>query len=398
MSLILLIAISLLLPTRLHCIVTIKTLLKNLSSGYWLPHVSELLKLYDSKGYTVTVRQLDLRLPSYNFRQVLRRVKLSGDRNIIIDCSIDILPEVLKQAQQVGLMSDEHHLIITCLDFHTLDLEPYKYGGTNITGIRLVNPENSILQDITNFIKQSYEDGEEEVPDGLKEETMPLETALIFDSYFLFAEAMQILKGRQFQFMKLKCDDNNSWKNGLTVLNTMRTLAIEGITRTVKLDTDGNRTEFMLDLIELQPDGIQTFGFWNSTSGINITRTHNAKVLLSNDASLQNRTFLVLTALSPPYGLLKDSAERLSGNDRFEGFGIELIHELSLMLGFNYTFQLQEDGVYGSLNRDTGEWNGMIHELLTYVSIYNLLLLISEKQYSNKIMTNKILPILKKIM
>lgn len=74
---------------------------------------------------------------------------------------------------------------------------------------------------------------------------------------------------------------------------------------------------------------------------------------------------------SPPYGMLKDSAERLSGNDRFEGFGIELIHELSLMLGFNYTFQLQEDGVYGSLNRDTGEWNGMIKQLLDYVSSCN---------------------------
>jgi len=23
---------------------------------------------------------------------------------------------------------------------HTLDLEPYQYGGTNITGIRVVNP------------------------------------------------------------------------------------------------------------------------------------------------------------------------------------------------------------------------------------------------------------------
>lgn len=128
--------------------------------------MTELLKLYDSKGYTVTVRQLDLKLPSYNFRQVLRRVKLSGDRNIIIDCSIDILPEVLKQAQQVGLMSDEHHIIITSLDFHTLDLEPYKYGGTNITGIRLVNPENMILKDVVDFIEQSYKDAESEVPDG----------------------------------------------------------------------------------------------------------------------------------------------------------------------------------------------------------------------------------------
>jgi Ligated ion channel L-glutamate- and glycine-binding site len=70
---------------------------------------------------------------------------------------------------------------------------------------------------------------------------------------------------------------------------------------------------------------------------------------------------------SPPYGMLKENTERLSGNDRFEGFGIDLIHDLSLMLGFNYTFVLQEDGAYGSLNRDTGEWNGMIRELHEFV-------------------------------
>lgn len=71
---------------------------------------------------------------------------------------------------------------------------------------------------------------------------------------------------------------------------------------------------------------------------------------------------------SDPYGMLKKTAVKLTGNDRFEGFGIELIDELSMMLGFNYTFKLQEDSVYGSLNKETGEWNGMIRELIDYVS------------------------------
>lgn len=70
---------------------------------------------------------------------------------------------------------------------------------------------------------------------------------------------------------------------------------------------------------------------------------------------------------TPPYGMLKDSAQQLTGNDRFEGFGIDLIHELSLMLGFNYTFQLQEDGVYGSINNVTKEWSGMVRELIDEV-------------------------------
>lgn len=59
----------------------------------------------------------------------------------------------------------------------------------------------------------------------------------------------------------------------------------------------------------------------------------------------------------------RQSSVPLKDNDRFEGFGIELIHELSLMLGFNYIFDLQLDNAYGSLNKKTGQWTGMIKKL-----------------------------------
>ena len=50
-----------------------------------------------------------------------------------------------------------------------------------------------------------------------------------------------------------------------------------------------------------------------------------------------------------PYTMLTCSSTPLKGNRRFEGFAIDLIHELSLILGFNYTFTLQEDKMYDSM-------------------------------------------------
>lgn len=50
----------------------------------------------------------------------------------------------------------------------------------------------------------------------------------------------------------------------------------------------------------------------------------------------------------------KDSAEKLSGNDQFEGYVIDLIYEMSKILGFNYTFRLVPDGRYGAYNKETG--------------------------------------------
>lgn len=62
--------------------------------------------------------------------------------------------------------------------------------------------------------------------------------------------------------------------------------------------------------------------------------------------------------------MLKETPETMIGNDRFEGFGIELIQKLSERLGFNYSFRLQDDGAYGSYNKETGEWNGMLREIM----------------------------------
>ena len=60
----------------------------------------------------------------------------------------------------------------------------------------------------------------------------------------------------------------------------------------------------------------------------------------------------------------KDSSEQLVGNAQFEGYSVDLIHDISRILGFNYTIHLVQDNRYGSLNKVTKEWDGMIKELL----------------------------------
>lgn len=66
--------------------------------------------------------------------------------------------------------------------------------------------------------------------------------------------------------------------------------------------------------------------------------------------------------------MLKALPETKTGNDRFEGFAIDLIIELSQILGFNYEFKLQEDKHYGKcINEITNEWNGMINEVISGV-------------------------------
>lgn len=67
--------------------------------------------------------------------------------------------------------------------------------------------------------------------------------------------------------------------------------------------------------------------------------------------------------------MLKTNTESLEGNNQFEGFAIDLIFELSLLLEFSYTFILEEDGNYGiCVNNITNEWNGMMGSVISGVS------------------------------
>lgn len=56
-----------------------------------------------------------------------------------------------------------------------------------------------------------------------------------------------------------------------------------------------------------------------------------------------------------------------TGNERFEGFCIELLQTIAATVGFEYTLQLVPDGKYGVFDFDTGEWNGIVRQLMDKV-------------------------------
>ncbi len=55
--------------------------------------------------------------------------------------------------------------------------------------------------------------------------------------------------------------------------------------------------------------------------------------------------------------MIKDSSFKRSGNDKFEGYAIDLIAEIAKLLNFKFEFRLVKDGAYGIPGKD-GQWNG----------------------------------------
>ena len=65
--------------------------------------------------------------------------------------------------------------------------------------------------------------------------------------------------------------------------------------------------------------------------------------------------------------MMKKSDFPLMGNERYEGFCIELLEEISKIVKFKYKIELVPDDTYGAPDKD-GKWNGMVQQIISKVS------------------------------
>lgn len=55
------------------------------------------------------------------------------------------------------------------------------------------------------------------------------------------------------------------------------------------------------------------------------------------------------------------------GNDRFEGYVVDLIYDLAQECKFEFDFEPVKDNKYGSYDPTTDEWDGIIRALIDNV-------------------------------
>ncbi|ROT63284.1 putative glutamate receptor ionotropic, kainate 2 [Penaeus vannamei] len=225
------------------------------------------------------------------------------------------------------------------------------------------------------------------------------EVALMYDAVHLFAKALDDLdRSRHIDITPLECDGDITWVHGNSLINYMKWVQVNGLTGLIKFDTEGFRRDVTLDIVEMNKEGLNRVGkykkegkYWcpppppptslfsyviavppppllslfyvGPDSGANYTRTYS-EIQQGIVESLQNKTLIISTILASPYTMLRETSEQMTGNDRYEGFCVDLIHEISEIIGFNYTLKLADDSNHGKFDQKLQKWNGMIGELL----------------------------------
>ncbi|KAM9729881.1 glutamate receptor 1 isoform 1-T1 [Dama dama] len=329
--------------------------------------LSVLQKVLDTaaeKNWQVTAVNI-LTTTEEGYRMLFQDLEKKKERLVVVDCESErlnaILGQVIVKLEKNGI---GYHYILANLGFMDIDLNKFKESGANVTGFQLVNYTDTIPAKIMQQWKNS--DARDHTRVDWKRPKYT--SALTYDGVKVMAEAFQSLRRQRIDISRRgnagDCLANPAvpWGQGIDIQRALQQVRFEGLTGNVQFNEKGRRTNYTLHVIEMKHDGIRKIGYWNEDDKF-VPAATDAQAGGDN-SSVQNRTYIVTTILEDPYVMLKKNANQFEGNDRYEGYCVELAAEIAKHVGYSYRLEIVSDGKYGARDPDTKAWNGMVGELV----------------------------------
>ncbi|KAG5677547.1 hypothetical protein PVAND_007299 [Polypedilum vanderplanki] len=302
------------------------------------------------RGMEVYIRQT---LPE-TYRLVLREIRQKEIYKMIIDTNPLYISKFFRTILQLQMNDFRYHFFFTTFDIETFDLEDFKYNSVNITAFRLVDVESPKVVDIMEQMKKFQHSGKD-ILNGSS--VIMSDAALMFDAITVYAHGLSSLdRSHKLKLVNLSCDLEQPWNDGLSLYNYLDSASVDGLTGKIEFN-EGKRVNFKLDLLKLKREELQKVGEWTSGRGLEI-KDPNAFY----ETNITKITLTVMTREEKPYMMIKEG--NFTGNDRFEGFCIDLLKGIAAQVGFQYTIKLVPDGIYGVYNPETKTWNGIVRELI----------------------------------
>ncbi|XP_036443846.1 glutamate receptor 1b isoform X2 [Colossoma macropomum] len=332
------------------------------SSDSGLTVLQKILDTAAEKTWQVTSINFDT-LTEAAFLKAIQDLDNKKEYKIILDCELERLNSILNliAAQRKNLKN--YHFILANLGFMDLNFTEFRKGGANVTGFQLMNyTEPMVSRTIQEWLEFDSKD--------LKSPKRRLKYtgALTYDGVSVMATAFQNLRKQRIDISRRgnagECLANPPapWGQGIDIQRALQQVQFEGLTGHVQFNEKGHRTNFTVNVMELSPSGPKKVGYWNENEKYVSTATYTH--ILDETFGLQNRTYVVTTILESPYVMLKKNHEQFVGNDKYEGYCVELAAEIAKHVGYSYRLELVGDGKYGTRDPETKMWNGMVGELV----------------------------------
>ncbi len=166
-----------------------------------------------------------------------------------------------------------------------------------------------------------------------------------------------------YEIPKNNCENNKPWKWESSIVNYSRQMQIEGLTGFVSFEKNGFRKNISFDILSTTEKDFEVIAIWKQHTGFQKT----SKWKFTSKTTLN--VIRVTTQLNEPFLMNKNSTRELKGNDRYEGYIVDLLSEISKLLNFRFEINLVNDGQYGAINSKTNKWNGIC---LYFVNVTNV--------------------------
>ncbi|CAL1291851.1 unnamed protein product [Larinioides sclopetarius] len=304
----------------------------------------------------VTLRHVK---PDQDFTKFMKDLEKLQETNFVVDLPLHRVRELFIAADKVNMMTEYQKYLLTSLDVHTVDWSQNIIGRSNITAFRLINPNNDEYKKFLDEWIFSEQTVGKEVS---SKQPITTEAALIYDAVLMLARALYELdRGKPIELKSLFCDGSNVWDDGKAIVNYMKIIPFEGASGNIKIDRNGQRTVFSLDIMKVTKRGLTRLGTWDTEKRFTYKKEEKDAFSDAKDL-LKNATLKVTTIINSPYMMKKQPESSFTGNDRYEGFCKDLLEKLSEQFGFKFIIQPVKDGGYGGVK--DGKWNGMVGELL----------------------------------
>uniref|UniRef100_A0A2K6GWI4 Glutamate receptor n=1 Tax=Propithecus coquereli TaxID=379532 RepID=A0A2K6GWI4_PROCO len=193
-------------------------------------------------------------------------------------------------------------------------------------------------------------------------------SALTYDGVLVMAETFRNLRRQKIDISRRgnagDCLANPAapWGQGIDMERTLKQVRIQGLTGNVQFDHYGRRVNYTMDVFELKSTGPRKVGYWNDMDKLVLIQ--DVPTLGNDTAAIENRTVVVTTIMESPYVMYKKNHEMFEGNDKYEGYCVDLASEIAKHIGIKYKIAIVPDGKYGARDADTKIWNGMVGELV----------------------------------
>ncbi|XP_054744748.1 glutamate receptor ionotropic, kainate 1 [Anastrepha obliqua] len=297
-----------------------------------------------------------------DYRILWKFINNAREKYVILDCPADMLTEVINASIYYNMTGQFNQWFLTSLDTHTTNLRSLyspKFLAVMVA-LRMRPFKPPPVHDEADFFdKEQFE------------QIITTHGKLLYDAVVLYFNAVrQLIHSSHYQEPRVRCQ-RGYWRTGLKILDQMKLFTSRNVTppyktQKMQLNENGERDEFNLELYKPMVERVTHV--WNKNrklveEKINLPKHVDKEI---EDFTPKRAKYTVATRIGEPYFMWRPEPEgtHYEGNERFEGYAVDLIYSLALECKFDFVFEPVPDNNYGSHNPETDEWNGIIRALI----------------------------------